>query len=184
METTPYPRKTIAAVTAAIAGTFGVIAALVVTTLTAATGNFTTLNTSVLNATSTARLEAVSVTSTASVGGLLTPAAGFVSQASSTVVGAFTATGALSAATSTLGGGTFYVNPLDKNVSVNTSTGVLADLYVYSGSTAVSSTIAIGDSLNTTNRGTLCFWNGTNYTIMYFVGDATPVYATGATCTN
>lgn len=116
--------------------------------------------------------------------GLFTPAAGFVSQSSSTVVGALTATGAFSAATSTLGGATFYVDPLNKNISVNTSTAVLADLYVYSGSTSVSSTVAVGDSLNTTNRGTLCFWNGTNYTLMYFLGDATPVYATSAACTN
>lgn len=101
------------------------------------------------------------------------------------LTGDLSVSGALTVATTTIGGGTLYVDPLNDNVAVNTTTGILADLYVYSGSTSVSSTVAIGDSLNTTKSGTLCFWNGTNYTRMWFAaGSVTPLYVAATGCTN
>ena len=60
MDTKPYPRKTIDAVTAAIAGTFGVIATLVIGSLTATSGTFTNLTAT--NTTSTRFMSATTST--------------------------------------------------------------------------------------------------------------------------
>lgn len=70
-DTTPYPRRTVDTVIAALAGSIsGVLASVIlVTTLTAVTGNFTTVNTATLNATSTAAI-ATSTVQNATIGNL------------------------------------------------------------------------------------------------------------------
>lgn len=71
MDTTPYPRRTVDAIVAALAGGISgvALALLVVTTLNAVTGNFQTVNTANLNTTSTAAI-ATAVVQNATIGNL------------------------------------------------------------------------------------------------------------------
>lgn len=46
-----------------------------------------------------------------------------------------------------------------------------------------TTTSAIGTSASGTNKGKVCLWNGTQYTIITFAsGSTTPAYATSTTC--
>jgi hypothetical protein len=69
-------------------------------------------------------------------------------------------------------------NSLNGFVGIGTSTP-LTFLQIVNMLSTASTTVAIGSSYTSTKPGILCFWNGQNYTAMWFgQNSVTPQYAT------
>lgn len=156
-----------------IGGTLGVTGAATVGSLatggtatlgnTTVTGTFATVGNSTLNGTVT--VANLSVTGTSAHMGLAS-----FQNISVTGTSAHTGLATFQTLTAT---GTTLLGTSGSTVGVGTSTALLSDLTIFSGSAAVSSTAQIGSSAHTNEaRGFMCLWNGTEYTLLYATSSA------------
>lgn len=127
--------------------------------LTSITSGNATLNGTV-SSVGVSSFNVATVTSTLTVQGATT-------LASATVTGTQTGVGLATFQTATVTS-TALLGTSGAAVGVGTSTALLADLTVFSGSAAVSSTLQIGSSAHTNvARGFICLWNGAEYSLFF-----------------
>lgn len=133
----------------------------------------------------TTNLDSIDLNGNLTVDGTTTLTGAVTQSGAATLASTLGVTGALTADDDLIVGTTdFFVDDSAGQVSVGTTTNLGADLTVYSGTAAASSTVMVGTSAHGSSaRGFMCQWNGTNFTYMYFLDNSvTPAYATSTSC--